>query len=62
MTEKTVLQLIRESLESKLFPPKPKGWTGEKIHSLTIKEDIRKTAIKYTGRPIEEPKKEKEGD
>lgn len=62
MSEKTWSQYIRESLEKKLFPPEPQGWIGEKIHAALNKKVTKETYKKITGRPIEEPKKEKEGD
>ena len=62
MAERTVLEWIRKSLEDKLFPPKPQGHEGEKIHAALNMKVMKQTYEKITGRPIEEPKKEKEGD
>ncbi len=60
--EETWIQFIRRGLEYKLFGPPPSDTIGEKIYTVTLKEDTKKITVIYTGRKIKEPKKEKEGD
>jgi len=59
--EWTVIQLIRRELEKKVFPFIWKN-KGEDLHKPKILVDIQKQAETSTGRKIDGPKKEKEGD